>query len=167
MSIITDFYLGLAPDSAGRMINDIWSFSNEELELTHDYIQWLFPLNEKSIAVPNAPVLDPDEIELFRKDDDLAKRVLHSLDIMLQFYGFERDDYRIIKLGDDYEIRAPEWQDKRNHNYLRLTRIMRSLTLMNLNMYAIALHVCLLECVGKNPEHFNETTLQFWDEIFK
>jgi hypothetical protein len=46
-SILT-FYQGQSPDSSGRMIETIWSWDYQKLEYTHDYIQWLFPLKEKS-----------------------------------------------------------------------------------------------------------------------
>jgi hypothetical protein len=42
------FYRGQAPDDAGRWLKDIWEWDDEQLETTHDFIQWLFPLPEPS-----------------------------------------------------------------------------------------------------------------------
>lgn len=167
MGKITEFYLSKKPDDIGRMIDDIWIFDNDHLETTHDYIQWLFPLKEKSLAVPNAPIIEDEEIEEFRNNAYLSRRVLHSLDVMLQFYGFERNDDEIIGFATDFPDRCVYWQGKNNHNYLRLTRIMRCLVLMNLSLYAYALHSLLLKCAMQKPEDFSEITLDFWRKIFE
>ncbi|MFQ4137722.1 opioid growth factor receptor-related protein [Nodosilinea sp. PGN35] len=45
---IVPFYLGIQADVQGRMIQEIWSWNFEELECVHDFVQWLFPLPEKS-----------------------------------------------------------------------------------------------------------------------
>jgi Opioid growth factor receptor (OGFr) conserved region len=41
---LVSFYAGLAPDNQGRFLKEIQNWSDERLERTHDYIQWLFPL---------------------------------------------------------------------------------------------------------------------------
>ena len=64
---IIDFYLGKAPDGAGRCIEEIWKFGHERLERVHDYIQWLFPLPDKSPFNRDAPVLTPKTIRAFRE----------------------------------------------------------------------------------------------------
>jgi hypothetical protein len=47
-SKLINFYLGNECDHRGRNIIAIWQWNNEQLETVHDYIQWLFPLKEKS-----------------------------------------------------------------------------------------------------------------------
>jgi hypothetical protein len=54
--VIVAFYLNQRPDSQGRMIEDIWLWDSHRLEYTHDYIQWLFPLKQKSRFNPDAPL---------------------------------------------------------------------------------------------------------------
>ncbi len=49
------FYRGEAADARGRWWRDILAKSDEWLEATHDYIQWLFPLPERSAFNPDAP----------------------------------------------------------------------------------------------------------------
>ena len=63
------FYSGKGTDDRGRRIDEIWSFSHEELEAVHDYIQWLFPLAERSAFNPGAPLLDDETIARFREGD--------------------------------------------------------------------------------------------------
>ncbi|MGK7944758.1 MAG: opioid growth factor receptor-related protein, partial [Microcystaceae cyanobacterium] len=47
-SNLINFYLGNTVDHRGRKIEDIWQWNDHQLESVHDYIQWLFPLKEKS-----------------------------------------------------------------------------------------------------------------------
>lgn len=61
------FYLGKEADSQGRTIEEIWEWDHEDLEDTHDYIQWLFPLQERSAFNPDAPVLTPEAIHALEK----------------------------------------------------------------------------------------------------
>src|SRR6476661_4163152 len=84
------FYSGTGSDDRGRRLEDIWRFSHEELEDVHDYIQWLFPLAERSAFNPGAPVLDEATIQRFRTDETLRRNVERSLGVMLDFYGFAR-----------------------------------------------------------------------------
>jgi len=44
---ILAFYEGTGVDSAGRRIEEIWGWSNLELELSHDYIQWVDRARER------------------------------------------------------------------------------------------------------------------------
>ncbi len=60
------FTLGEAPDHRGRYIHDIWTFSDESLENTHDYIQWLFPIPAANEVNQFAPVLTSDAQLWFR-----------------------------------------------------------------------------------------------------
>lgn len=41
----------------GHALRDIQAFDHDQLEFTHTYIQWLFPLPEASTINPEAPVL--------------------------------------------------------------------------------------------------------------
>src|SRR5438477_10869727 len=91
-SPLMTFYRGLGPDSRGRYLRDVQQQSLQNLEAVHDYIQWSFPLQEPSAAVPNSPVLTPEDIAEFRKDAGLKAGLLKSFEIMLTFYGLELAD---------------------------------------------------------------------------
>jgi len=60
------FYARLAPDDRGRFLEEIQGWSDLQLERTHDYIQWLFPLTKRSAFNPSAPILDAKAISEFR-----------------------------------------------------------------------------------------------------
>jgi hypothetical protein len=61
MSQLLDFYRGTQLDSSGRMLHEIWDWTDDDLEAIHDFIQWLFPLPEPSQFNPDAPLLTPED----------------------------------------------------------------------------------------------------------
>ena len=69
------FYSGDGVDHRGRKIEDIWSWNYGKLEQVHDFIQWIFPLNESSAYNSNAPILTAEEIDFFRDNKILKNRV--------------------------------------------------------------------------------------------
>ena len=69
------FLAGAGRDGRGRLASDVLGFSDDRLEEVHDYIQWLFPLQTRSAAQPQSPVLSTAEIEAIRTDP-LARDML-------------------------------------------------------------------------------------------
>src|SRR5690606_1091064 len=65
MTGVVEFYRGHAPDAEGRRLQDIWNWSDEELEVFHDYIQWLLPLSDPSRFYPDASLLSCEEVAAF------------------------------------------------------------------------------------------------------
>lgn len=78
------FYEGSGRDGAGRSLSDVLAFDLDELEQVHDYIQWLFPLFERSAANPNAPVLDQDSVTTLRRHQDLRRNIRKAFELMLR-----------------------------------------------------------------------------------
>src|SRR5262245_46327184 len=119
-SPIIAFYEGTAPDSSGRRIEEIWSWNHRQLEMVHDFIQWLFPLPEPSRFNPDAPLLASADINAFRSNANLQNHVRKSLDVMLDFLGLMRTGTKIAR-GPAF---TPDihWLAPANHNHLRLTR---------------------------------------------
>jgi len=162
---ILAFYQG-RPDSSARMLEDIWLWDYQKLEYTHDYIQWLFPLKEKSRFNRNAPILNDEVIQAFRTDEQLRVRLRKSLEVMLQFYGLQYnkfDDKGIeITKSDNYPERKLNWIEEGNHNYLRLTRILTSLRLLGLEDYAQALFKSLNQIYLEESKKIGSKTYAYW-----
>jgi hypothetical protein len=162
------FYRGDAPDSSGRTLEDIWTWTDEWLEAVHDYIQWMFPLSARSGANPAAPVLGPMTIEAFRSSEALRERLERSLRVMLRFYGLEETHtagaLHIVR-SERFRDRARVWLSPGNHNHLRLTRIMTSLGELGLSAQARALGVCLSQIAADFPDRVTPTTLAYWSHI--
>ncbi|MFE1746394.1 opioid growth factor receptor-related protein [Coleofasciculus sp. H7-2] len=160
------FYLSQRPDSEGRMIDDIWSWNYEKLERIHDYIQWLFPLKDKSGYNPNALVLDDEVVQAFRTDALLKTRLQKSFKIMLRFYGLKCNEGNInniqITKSDKYQDRKRTWIEPLNHNYLRIARILKCLTTLGLENYAQAFFKCLDNIYSEDSQKIGSDTYAFW-----
>ena len=162
------FYGGSAPDHRGRYLREILKNSDDWLESTHDYIQWLFPLSEVSAFNPHAPVLEQETIRRFRSRPDLQQGLRMSFLRMLDFYGFEvRVDRKLaVRLSAGFKSRAANWLTCGNHNHLRITRILKSLRLLGLQLEAAAFFDCLVgiyasERTKEQPAITGET-FRFW-----
>lgn len=68
---ILEFYAGHGVDGAGRDLPTILNLPDKDLEALHNYIQWLFPMAERSAVVPSAPVVDSEIQSAFHKDPGL------------------------------------------------------------------------------------------------
>jgi hypothetical protein len=136
------FYLG-EPDSKGRYLNDILKWSDEELEKTHDYIQWMFPLPEPSQFNHDAPVLNEFEIELFKSSAFLRKKLSES----------------VVKFTSFLESTSKTWLVEYNHNHLRITRMLRCLCVLGMRTTAETL---LNKMVFKASGIVSDTSIKFW-----
>lgn len=163
MSAILDFYRGTGGNGNGWRIDEVLEWSDEQMEDDHEYIQWLFPLPEKSMAVPWSPVLDKATINAFQNDPKLQAALRTSFHRMLGFYGFAVQDGSVIQSAE-FEERSADWLRPANHNHLRLTRILRSLRVLGLEVEAQALWVALQSVYesdrGRNS--ISERTYKFW-----
>jgi len=165
------FYLGQSTDSNGRRLEEIWSWNYDELEYVHDYIQWLFPLWEKSMFNPDAPLLNQTIVDAFRSNAELRQRLLHSFKLMLAFYGLQLvektvDDVTIVK-SNEYVERSKDWLTPGNHNYLRITRILTSLRCLGLEKYSRAFLESLEQIYGQEGYKIGQKTLRFWQNAVK
>ena len=163
-SRLVDFYAGRGTDSRGRTIDDVWSMSLDELEYTHDYIQWLFPLRERSAVEPLTPTLDDETVAAFQATD-LRARLVRSAETMAAFYGFQitRDPsgWR-VDLAPNATQRQRVWLTPGNHNFLRLTRIMKSLAALGHRDLSRAWLHALREIYDRHATVIGARTLQFW-----
>ena len=90
--------------------------------------------------------------------------MLVSLQRMLAFYGLVLDesaDEPGITPAPDFARQARNWLRPGNHNLLRLTRILRCLTLLGLPEHARALLRCLRRLDGEHPGRIGPVTLRY------
>ena len=159
------FYRGLGPDNSGRYLRDVQQQGLHELEAVHNYIQWLFPLPEPSAAVPNSPVLTPQDIGEFRKDARLKAGLLKSFEIMLTFYGLELADINgrlHVAPAASFPARSQVWLTPCNHNFLRLSRILRCLNQLGCERHARALLEALQDLYPRHSAVIGSTTFRYW-----
>jgi hypothetical protein len=134
---LTRFFGGGADDD-GRTVDEILGWDDVRLEMVHDYIQWIFPLPERSGANPSAPVLDAAAIAAIRGSAEMQGRLRAAFERMLTFYGFALEGDAVVE-GPRFVAASRNWLHAGNHNHLRLTRMLRSLRVLGLEREAAAL----------------------------
>jgi hypothetical protein len=111
-----------------------WKGNYKKLEARHDFIQWLFPIRELSAFNGDAQSLQLHEAERIQKE--FPDKVQAVYELMLDFYGMQLLNAKTGVIG-----RKPNHEDcyanlnSSGHNYLRITRILKSLGEMGLSHY--------------------------------
>lgn len=144
-SPVVAFLTGEGTDAAGREIFEVIAFDDEAIEGVHDYIQWLFPLPERSGAQPNAPILTQDDIETIRRSPAAQAALVAATDRLAIFY-----------------FRQPHWLTASDHNHLRITRIIKSLRLLRGDAVADAFRALILARDEEAGHPVGEPALGFW-----
>ena len=110
---ILNFLEGSEPNINKLYIQDIWDLSDEEIENTHDFIQWLFPTDTPSRYNLAVPVLNEQDIINVKKSQKAQTNLKFSANWFLNF--LDRYSY---------------WIDRQDHNQLRIKRIKKCLGLL-------------------------------------
>jgi hypothetical protein len=152
-------------DDRGRTLDEILGWDDARLEMVHDYIQWLFPLTERSGANPWAPVLDAESIAAIRSSEEMQAQLRATFERMLAFYGFALEGDTVVE-GPRFASAARNWLRAGNHNHLRLTRMLRSLRVLGLEREAQALwealHALYERERAAGRQTITEETFAFW-----
>ena len=143
---IVGFLEGKTPDHRGRMLSMLCKQTDNDAETNHDYIQWMFPLDEPSQAVNGAPVLSDFDIDEI-KENRLA---IENLEKSARwFLGFlERNDH---------------WITNYDHNHLRITRVIKSLRLLASDEAADEFRDKVIALAGDNLNLVDEEARDFWN----
>ena len=132
-------------DHKGRTLNDIWGFSDDEIEGIHDFIQLVFPTNKKSESVFHGLYLDSEKlIETLRINQQVRQSLIKS---SLWFLGFLQ--------------RNNHWKRRYDHNQLRITRAIESLRLLVSNEEADSFRESVLSLL-EPAYRISERTLKRW-----
>lgn len=142
---IVGFLEGKTPDHRGRILAMILQQTDHQAETTHDYIQWLFPLDEPSRSVMGAPVLNELDIEDIRQSELAQQNLVKSASWFLGF--LERNDH---------------WITKYDHNHLRITRVIKSLRLLASNEAADEFRDKMLRLAGDKLNLIDQKARGFW-----
>jgi hypothetical protein len=145
MSKITSFLAGTGTDHRGRKLRDILEFQDDALEATHDYIQWLFPLPERSTFNASAPVLTSKDIDELCRSPDARANLEAAAERMLEFYRSNA-----------------HWLTAADHNHLRISRIIRSLGLVLGQKEAQRFHDEIMRLVNAAGPPVSADALAFW-----
>tara|TARA_Y100000746_G_C15466903_1_gene434398 strand:- start:416 stop:1351 length:936 start_codon:yes stop_codon:yes gene_type:complete len=112
-------------------IENILKWDNHKLEVCHCYIQWLFPVDDEvSKFNYHSQLITEQESELICKNVKCSLRVIHSYDKMLCFWGFRlcHNTWKVC-VGDEKRL---DFLNTSTHNFLRITRVLKSMPLLGL-----------------------------------
>src|SRR5262252_1464624 len=173
MSQLTEFYSGEGKDAEGRTLEVILGMDDEDMEIEHDYIQWLFPLKEHSRFNADAPILTDEDIKAFQADTMEGKlmkyRLLKSFHRFLNFLGLEYHEDEFgkggwrVKKADNFAARRPEVWNRANHNWLRITRCLGSLRLLGMKAECSAFFD-FLKNLHNREALVTDDTFAYWQE---
>jgi opioid growth factor receptor-like protein len=166
-SRLVGFYRGDGTDSEGRRFDEVLSWNDQLLEGVHDYIQWLFPLDEPSAFNSDAPLVTAADRAAFASNPTLAQNLRRALSRMLAFYGFqlvETDTAISVERAPTWASQSRIWLHPHNHNFLRQTRIVKSLTLLGQSELARAFGDVLVKEFERAPAVIGRTTAGYWKD---
>ncbi len=144
MSLV-NFLNETGPDHQERYLRDIWDFDDKAIEQTHDFIQWMFPLTEKSMSVPGVPTLSAEDIETIRTSEVARANLQKSANWYLGF--LQRNDH---------------WIKAYDHNHLRITRAIKSLRLLVSQETAEAFLNIVFDITGDRVNVVRRDAIGFW-----
>lgn len=149
------FLRGESTDHRNRTYANMLALDDVKMEMCHDQVQWLFPLHEISKHAHTYPVLTKEIVEEAKKDKVILANLRKALD------RFER--FLAIGKYDDVD-KQRRWCQDRNHNLLRITRVIRCLRLFGLVDESTSFYCT----VAKVADRFglSNTTLDYWDDAW-
>ena len=159
MSQLTDFYAALSTDSDGRSIDTIWAEDDDYWEFEHSYIQWMFPLIEPSNFNPDAPLLTDEDIVIFKANPTIQSNLLTSFCRFLTFLGLTYQQDKVIAT----ELFEPILFTMANHNWFRITRVLKSLRLLGFEKEAVAFFK-FLKGIHEEYGWISDNSFSYWKE---
>lgn len=162
MSKITEFYNG--DTCEGKSLEDILGRDDEYLEYGHDWVQWVFPLQEPSNFNPDAPLLTDDDIQIFKSNPVIQNNLFISFIRFLEFLGL---NYRLTSSGEHLIAETPEFEPilfkMPNHNWFRISRVLKSLCLLGQKHEAMVFYKYLKK-LHEEKGWVSENSFTYWME---
>ncbi|CAM3176041.1 opioid growth factor receptor-related protein [Vibrio rarus] len=160
MNIICQFTLGKKYDHYERSIEQLWALDPFWLEYDLDYIQWLFPIDNPKLEIIRAPIVCQTTRDYFQISDVLRRRQLHSLKVMLNFFGMEMTNNTIKPLAS-LNINDHLWLQAQGYNHQRIRQIIRSLALLGQVELSSLFQMAMIDTARKHG-CVPESILQYW-----
>lgn len=161
---LIQFFRNAKPDDRGRMLEDILNFNTDEIERTHNFIQWIFPTRNASAVNPNAPLVTSEFEEMFLQDELAQKNYCRTCRLYLNYIGFDCEGCKgkLFRKEDS----PTRFYDIPHHNLLRISRAMNSMKETGHKECAVCLYKLLIQDLQNTPgAAVNEQTLRIWKSI--
>lgn len=160
---ILRFYLGERVHPNGKTIHEILNLGGTEMGHTGGVIQWLFPLTVPSTHVPAAPTLTPTELAVFQTDPRLREQYMVSVNRFLERLGISVHGCS-GSIGPDFHTKK-KWMHPSYHAFMPITRILRSLKLLEFADEFSTLRKLLLLCNNRCGSRIDKATLDIWEHL--
>lgn len=154
--LLFDFYSGVGVDILHRSFQELIELGDNFLEKSHDIVQWLFPLNEPSLHNKHAPLLDDETIKRMIASPECMTNLKLAGERFLKFFGDPIQDW----------TNKPTWIQPNNHNYLRITRIIKCYKLFGMEDLARNFFLFGIDLYIKYPGDIGDVSLEFWEQAF-
>lgn len=142
---LLDFLEAKGTDYQGRVIRQIWSFDDGQIETTHDFIQWLFPLPLEKPSQMSRPTITPSGENRIKASRKAMDNMCISQDWYLGFLSRNKD-----------------WLSNYNHNHLRITRLLKSSSIFFDVPHSENLFSRILTLAGRDQEKIGAKALAYW-----
>lgn len=144
---LTNFLSGSGTDHAGRTYQDILDQDDQWLEYTHDWVQWCFPLFEKSQSVKSAPTLESsNEVEVIKTCSSCQENMRLGL---IRYAEFLRDN--------------DHWLRYHDHNHLRITRVVKSTMMLMSEEQAGEFYSYVIKNIGsRKGDKPSSVSARYW-----
>jgi len=168
MSAITNFLMGEGNDNQGRNLNTVLGFDDSKWDECHDFIQWLFPLPVESKFAEFSPVLTHLDVETCNEQVMIQVGMLFAVKRFMQFLGFEtavkrhKEDRIRFNRSNKFDQQAKYWLKARDHNHLRISRMLQSLVLFEQENVALEIFKALSLVKCDFPDCITDETMVYW-----
>lgn len=154
----TAFLENRETDDRGRMFDSVMCWSNFRLEITHDYIQAVFPTDESS-KYTRLNEAAPKDISSLRQSEKAKDNIRKAYLKMLCLWKLDGEKYKNIKIHR-------YWNHANNHNHLRMTRVLKCFRLLQMNDELKDFSSRLTYLLERNGLKISKETERFWKANF-
>jgi hypothetical protein len=99
----------------------------------------------------------------FKSDPVLQANLMKSFERILVFLGLSLSEEKVVE-GNNFTVRVADAWASPNHNWLRISRILRSLSLLGMVAQAQALYECLDGLYTSRRFPISADTFRYWTE---
>ena len=143
--MIVGFLEGTGIDNHGRRLDQVVAENDEYWEHTHNFIQWLFPLDEESRSVRGSPVLEEEHMRAIRESESARNNLQRS-----------------VTRYKDFLAGTTTWRRGYDHNHLRISSVIKCLRLLVNDEEANAFTYWVAGQLGDQIDTINPESKKYW-----
>ena len=118
---------------------------DEYWERTHNFIQWLFPLDEESRSVRGSPVLVEENMLAIRESESARNNLQRS-----------------VTRYKDFLASTTNWRSGYDHNHLRISRVIKCLRLLVSDEEVNTFKYWVAGQLGDQIDLINSESKRYW-----